>query len=69
MNQTQNQGDINKLVFRTEITEKQTRKSEHEIARLKIRIEEKDRYIEKLKKDFERVFDELKKTKKEAEKI
>ena len=42
------------------MNEKITRKSEHEIARLKIRIEEKDRYIEKLKKDFERVFDELK---------
>ena len=49
------------------MNEKITRKSEHEIARLKIRIEEKDRYIDKLKKDFERVFEELKKLKKESE--
>lgn len=50
------------------MNEKITRKSEHEIARLRIRIEEKDRYIEKIKKDFDRVFEELKKYKKEAEK-
>lgn len=55
------------MAHRAEMNEKITRKSEHEIARLKIRIEEKDRYIDKLKKDFERVFEELKKLKKETE--
>ncbi|CDW77068.1 UNKNOWN [Stylonychia lemnae] len=64
--QTQNQ--VSKLSFRAEINEKISRKSEHEIARLKIRIEEKDRQIEKIKKDFDRVFEELKKYKKDAEK-
>jgi len=59
---------MSKLSFRAEINEKISRKSEHEIARLKIRIEEKDRQIEKIKKDFDRVFEELKKYKKEAEK-
>ena len=32
-----------------------------------IRIEEKDKYIEKLKSDFDRVFNELKKVKKDLE--
>jgi predicted RNase H-like nuclease (RuvC/YqgF family) len=60
---------MSKVAHRAEMNEKITRKSEHEIARLKIRIEEKDRYIEKLKKDFERVFDELKHVKKDADKL
>ena len=63
----ESQSQINKLSYRSEMNEKITKKSEHEIARLGIRIEEKDRYIEKLKKDFDRVFEELKKYKKEAE--
>eukprot|EP00347_Sterkiella_histriomuscorum_P003572 403363774 len=62
------QMQVSKLSYKAEMNEKITRKSEHEIARLKIRIEEKDRYIEKVKKDFDRVFEELKKYKKDADK-
>lgn len=51
------------------MSEKVTKKKEHEIARIKIRVEEKDRYIEKLKKDFDRVFNELKKLKNEQDKF
>ena len=54
--------------MRAEYSQKSMKKSEHEIARLKIRIDEKERYIEKLKRDFERVFEELKKVKREYEK-
>ena len=58
------QSETMKLQHRAEMSERFMRKSEHELARLQIRIEEKDRYIDKLKKDLERVFEELKKCKK-----
>jgi predicted RNase H-like nuclease (RuvC/YqgF family) len=55
------------MVHKAEINEKITRKTEHEVARLKIRIEEKDKYIEQLKQDLDRVFNELKKYKKDGD--
>lgn len=41
------------------------KKNENEMARLRIRIEEKERFIERQKKDFDNIFEELKKLKKD----
>lgn len=56
---------MSKLTQKAEINEKITRKVENELARLKIRVEEKDRYIDKLKLEYDRVFAELKACKKD----
>lgn len=60
---------MSKLSHRAEASEKYSRKTENELARLKIRIEEKDRYIEKLKLEYDRIFHELKSYKRENDKI
>lgn len=59
---------MSKITQRAEMNEKITRKVENEIARLKIRIEEKDKYIDKLKTEYERIFNELKLYKKDTAK-